>query len=233
MNKPDWLIDELIFAGEEHLDPAYVEGYDQKSAVDHAHDIETLKAHGLNGDSVVVDLGAGTGGFALEIAPHCRRVVAVDVSDAMLAILEREIARTGVTNIDVVHAGLISYEHQGEPVDFVYSRNTFHHLPDFWKMVALSRIARMLRPGGVLLLHDLIYSFDASEVEDAIEDWLSNAAPSPDVGFTRADLALHVRTEYSTFDWLFEPMLERAGLEILDVHHRPSRTYAAYLCRKP
>lgn len=232
MTKPGWMIDELIYAGEEHLDPEYVEGYDQKSAVDHTSDIEILKAHGLDSESVVVDMGAGTGLFALELAPHCRRVVAVDVSDAMLAILEREIKRTGVTNIEVVHAGLLSYEHQGGPADFVYSRNTFHHLPDFWKALALQRIADMLAPGGVLLLHDLIYSFDTIEAEEAIEGWLDNAAPTPDAGFTREDLALHIRTEYSTFSWLFEPMLERAGLEILDVRHRPSRTYSAYVCRK-
>ncbi len=226
------MIDELIYAGEEHLDPEYVEGYDEKSAVDHSDDIETLQAHGLNSESVVVDMGAGTGLFALALAPHCERVVAVDVSDAMLAILEREIERAGINNIEVVHAGLLSYEHQAAPADFVYSRNTFHHLPDFWKALALQRIAEMLAPGGVLLLHDLVYSFDTSEVGEAIEGWLSRAAPTPDVGFTRADLELHIRTEYSTFSWLFEPMLERAGLEILEARHRPSRTYSAYVCRK-
>ena len=233
MTKRDWLIDELIYAGEEHLDPEYVAGYDQKSAVDHADDIATLQAHGLDSESVVVDMGAGTGHFALQLAPHCRRVVAVDVSNAMLAVLEREIARTGVENVEVTHAGLLSYEHQGEPADFVYSRNTFHHLPDFWKALGLQRIANLLKPGGVLLLHDLIYSFDTAEADETIENWLSNAAPTPDAGFTRADLALHIRTEYSTFSWLFEPMLERAGFEILDVRHRPSRTYAAYVCKKP
>ena len=232
MTKPDWMIDELIYAGEEHLDPAYVAGYDLKSAVDHSDDIATLQAHGLNSESVVVDMGAGTGLFALQLAPHCRRVVAIDVSDAMLAVLERELERTGVTNIEAVHAGLLSYEHQGAPADFVYSRNTFHHLPDFWKALALQRIADMLAPGGVLLLHDLVYSFDTAEVEERLEGWLSRAAPTPDSGFTRADLELHIRTEYSTFSWLFEPMLERAGFEIRAAIHRPSRTYSAYVCLK-
>ena len=124
------MIDELIYAGDEHLDPEYVDGYDQKSAVDPVHDIETLTSHGLNEESVVVDLGAGTGLFARAIASHCRRVVAVDVSDAMLAILDREIKRDGIDNIEVIRAGLLSYEHEGGAPNFVYCRNTLHHLPN-------------------------------------------------------------------------------------------------------
>ena len=227
-----WRIDELIYAGEEHLDPDYVAGYDQKSAVDPANDIEILKSHGLDSGSVVVDMGAGTGVFACAIAPHCRRVVAVDVSEAMLALLEEEIERQKIENIEVVRAGLMSYEHPGDPADFVYSRNTFHHLPDFWKALALQRIAGILKPGAVLLLHDLVYSFDPEDAEAAIENWLRGAAPTPEAGFTREDLELHIRTEYSTFSWLFEPMLERAGFEVLETRHRPSRTYSAYVCVK-
>ncbi len=213
MTKPGWMIDELIYAGDEHLDPEYVEGYDEKSAVDHSDDIGRCKLTGSTRRASSSTWAPEPGCSRWRLLRYCKRVVAVDVSDAMLAILEREIERAGCDNIEVVHAGLLSYDHQGEPADFVYSRNTFHHLPDFWKALALQRIAEMLAPGGVLLLHDLVYSFDTSEVGEAIEGWLSRAAPTPDVGFTRADLELHVRTEYSTFSWLFEPMLGtgRAG----------------------
>lgn len=38
-------------------------------------------------------------------------------------------------------------------------RNVLHRLPDFWKAIALDRIARMLWPGGVLCLRDLIFGF--------------------------------------------------------------------------
>ena len=227
-----WRIDELAFAGGEHLDPEYVAGYDRKSAFDPAGDIETLVSHGLNEESVIVDMGAGTGVFARAIAPHCRKVVAVDLSDVMLAILEQENERSKITNVEVVHAGLLSYEHRGQPADFVYSRNTLHHLPDFWKALALQRVAGMLAPGGVLLLHDLVYSFEPGEAREAFESWLGNAAPSPDVGYTRHDLETHIREEYSTFSWLLEPMLERAGFEILEARHRPSKTYSVYVCLK-
>jgi hypothetical protein len=41
-----------------------------------------------------------------------------------------------------------------------------------------------------------------------------------------------LRTEYSTFSWLLEPMLERVGFAIREVEYSPSRAFAAYTCVK-
>lgn len=232
MSTPGWWIDELAYAGDEHLDPAYVATYDAKTGVDPTPDLNLLRTLGLGADSILVDLGAGTGAFALAAAPYCRRVVAVDVSPAMLEIVSVNAEQLGLTNVEAVHAGFLSYEHQGEPADFVYSRNALHHLPDFWKAVALQRVADILKPGGVLRLHDLVYNFDPHEAGDALEAWLAGAAPSPEAGWTRSELETHVREEYSTYSWLLEPVLERAGFKIHDAQYRPSRTYAAYTCVK-
>jgi SAM-dependent methyltransferase len=232
MQRPGWFPDELAYAGDEHLDTGYVETYNRKSAHDHSGDLEILTALGLNADSVVVDLGAGTGTFALAVAPRCRRVVAVDVSPAMLAYLQAQAQQAGVDNVEVVRAGFLSYQHAGDPADVVYSRNALHHLPDFWKAVALKRVADLLRPGGVLLLHDLVYHVEPNEIEPTIEAWLANARDTPEEGWTRAELETHVREEYSTFSWLHEELLERSGFEVREATYRPSRTYAAYTCVK-
>jgi SAM-dependent methyltransferase len=226
---PDWFINEIGHAGSEHLDPEYVAGYDRKAATDPAEDLAILQERGLDETHTLVDLGAGTGTFALAAAPFCRRVVAVDVSRPIFDVLEEKLAHAGVGNVETVHAGFLSYEHHGEPADFVYSRHALHHLPDFWKVVALNRIAAMLRPGGVLLLRDLVYSFDPDETERVIESWLSGASGDAAVGWTRDELATHVREEYSSFSWLLEPMLERSGFRIQDVQHHGS-TYSTYIC---
>ncbi|MGI8689357.1 MAG: class I SAM-dependent methyltransferase [Thermomicrobiales bacterium] len=232
MQRPGWFPNELAHAGAEHLDPAYVAIYDRKSATDPTEDLTLLRALGLDESSVVVDLGAGTGTFALAVAPLCRRIVAVDVSPAMLATASAQAERLGLTNLEVVHSGFLTYAHQGDRADFVYSRNALHHLPDFWKALALERVADMLRPGGVLRLHDLVFSFDPNEAEHTIEAWLRGARERPEDGWTRAELETHVREEYSTFSWLLEPMLEHAGFDIREAIYRPSRTYAAYTCVK-
>ncbi len=230
MSTHDWYLDELAHAGAEHLDTNYVPTYDDKAATDPTEDLEVLRALGLNTAHTLVDFGAGTGTFALAVAPLCRRYVAVDVSPVMLQHLRQKTAAAGITNIEVVQAGFLSYQHQGDPADFVYSRHALHHLPDFWKAIALLRVAAILKPGGVFYLRDLVYSFEPQETENIIEDWLSHAAPSSDKGWTRAELATHLREEYSPFSWLLEPMIERAGFVIKQVEH--SDIYAAYTCVK-
>jgi SAM-dependent methyltransferase len=227
---PGWYLDELAHAGAEHLDDAYVAGYEQKAGSEWLSDLALLRELGLGEFSTLVDLGAGVGALAVAAAPLCRRVVAVDVSHAMIAALRERASRSHLSNLEIVQQGLLSYEHRGEPADFVYSRHALHHLPDFWKVVALKRISDMLQPGGVLRLRDLIYAFQPDETERVIEDWLAAAADNPAAGWTRAELEEHLRAEYSTFTWLLEPMLERTGFEIREVEYSASRIFAAYVC---
>ena len=222
----NWRLDELSHAGPEHLDPDYVAAYDKKSPTDWSEDVATLQALGVGATSTVVDLGAGTGTFARAIAPHVARVVAVDVSEPMVAAMR-------ANGVEAVRAGFLSYEHEGDPPDAVFTRNALHHLPDFWKAIALERVARLLRPGGVLLLEDLVYSFEPGEADTVIAAWLAAAPDDSAMGWTAAELAEHVREEHSTFTWLLEPMLERVGFEIRDRWLSPTRTYAAYTCVRP
>ena len=230
--RPSWYPDELAHAGPEHLDAAYVAGYDCKAQTDPAEDLALLRQMGLNEASTVVDLGAGTGVFALAVAPLCRRVVAVDISPAMIAYLRRQAAERGITNLECVQAGFLGYAHEGPLADIVYSRNALHHLPDFWKGIALQRIAYTLKPGGIFRLHDLVYSFAPAEASEVVAGWLAGAVDDPAQGWTAEEFATHLREEYSTYSWLLEPLLDAAGFDIASVEHRPSRTYSAYTCVK-
>jgi SAM-dependent methyltransferase len=218
-----WLFDELAHAGPEHLDPTYIAGYDAKSQTDWSDDIAALQELGIGTTSTVVDLGAGTGAFAEAIAPLVARGVAVDVSEPMAAAMRAR-------GVEAVRAGLLTYRHDGAPPDAVFTRNALHHLPDFWKAIALERMARLLRPGGVLRLRDLVYSFEPSEASDAIAQWLAAAPDDPAAGWTETELVEHVREESSTFTWLLEPILERVGFAIRDRQLSRSRTFAAYTC---
>ncbi len=216
------MLDELAHAGPEHLDPGFVAGFDRKQGrPDPSEDLALLDGH------TVVDLGAGTGRFAMAAAKRFDRVVAVDVSPAMLAVIRS----AGLPNVECVQAGFLTYEHRGEPADAVFTRHALHQLPDFWKAIALHRIAGMLRPGGLLRLRDLIYDFQPGETETVLRDWFDQAVTDPEVGYTRDDLAEHVRTEHSTFRWLLEPMLDAAGFEVLDVQFT-GRVFGAYTCQK-
>jgi len=228
-----WMIDELAHAGPEHLDAGFVAGYDRKQGdPGHDADLDVLRSAGvLTPQATVVDLGTGTGRFARAVAPHCARVVAVDVSPVMLEHCRAAAAAEGLAGIELVRAGFLGYEHTGAPADVVFSRNALHHLPDFWKGQALARVAQVLRPGGVLRLHDLVYDVDPAQAPGVLDRWLVGAGTDPDRGYTAEDLALHVRTEFSTYRWLLDAMLAATGFEVLDVRVH-QQFYAAYTCRR-
>ena len=226
-----WWLDELAHAGAEHLDEDYVAGYERKAGFEPTEDVENLVAHGLGPDSTLVDLGAGTGAFAIAAARRCARVIAVDVSPAMVAVLRRRVDDLGVDNVTVVEGGFLSYEHEGPPADAVYTRNALHQVPDFWKAIALTRIHGLLRAGGILRLRDLVHDFEPADADVAIDAWMAGAVDDPATGWTADELAEHVRLEFSTFSWLFEPMLERCGFEILERENRRG-AYGAYTCRR-
>ena len=177
-----WQLDEGAHAGPEHLDPGYVAGYERKAGYDPTPDVEVLLANGVGADSVVVDLAAGTGVFARAMAPHCSQVVAVDVSPAMVAMLRTRVADDGLTNVSVVEGGFLSYDHAGPPPDAVFSRNALHQLPDFWKVVALRRIAELLKPGGLLRVRDLVYDFGPEEIDERVAGWMAWAVDDPASG---------------------------------------------------
>lgn len=224
-----WWLDEGEHAGVEHLDPRYVAGYDRKAGFDPTDDVDALVVRGLGTDSVVVDMGAGTGTFTVAVAPLCHRVVAVDISPAMTAALRTRVDVLGFDHVEVVDGGLLSYDHGGEPADVVFTRNALHQIPDFWKAIALERMASFLRPGGVLRLRDLVFDFAPHEAEERIEAWMAGAVTDPSAGWTADELAAHVRGEFSTYSWLLDAMLDRTGFDVAERTFRRS-AYGAYTC---
>jgi ubiquinone/menaquinone biosynthesis C-methylase UbiE len=228
-----WLPDELKYAGREHFDPVHAARYDQKMDAESEDELALLAERGIGESSTVVDLGAGTGQFVMTASAAVRRVTAVDVSAIMLERLREKVRRARIQNVDCVLAGFLTYAHEGEPVDLVYTRFALHHLSDFWQAIALSRMAAILRAGGILRLWDVVYSFEPQEATSRLEDWISKMASSDvEHSWTRAELEEHVRDENSTFTWLLEPMIERAGFAIESADYSEDGVFARYVCVK-
>ena len=226
------MLDERASAGRENLDAGHVARYDAKEDADASGELLLCQKLGLGPDATVVDLGAGTGQFALAVAPACARVVAVDVSPVMLERLKAKRDDARLTNIEIVNAGFLSYEHRGPKPDLVYSRLALHHLPDVWKALALARVAQILSPEGAFRLFDVVYSFDPSEAHERLEAWCARFGGNrSEHHWSRAELEEHVREEHSTFSWLLEPMIERAGLRIEDASYSDDAIFASYVLR--
>ncbi|MGI9119441.1 MAG: class I SAM-dependent methyltransferase [Acidimicrobiales bacterium] len=228
---PGWMLDEVASAGRENLDASHVSRYDAKEDAGAVGEVALLEELGLTPGSVVVDVGAGTGQFTLAVASACARVVAVDVSPVMLKRLGAKVSDAQLTNVEVVQAGFLTYAHEGSRADFVYSRYALHHLPDFWKAVALERLHRVLRPGGVLRLWDVVYNFDPAEAQERIGAWCATGGADAEGDWSRAELEEHVRDECSTFSWLLEPMIQRSGFAIEQAVYSEDGIFAAYVLR--
>ncbi|WP_445633136.1 Methyltransferase type 11 [Nostoc sp. DSM 114161] len=230
---PAWYFDESKMAGVDFEDVAQVEAYDRNQTVSTPEKEQALVNRlGISSRHTVIDLGAGTGTFAIQASLIGANVHAVDISQAMINYAQKKAKIFDATNIKFHQAGFLTYQHQDEPVDFVVTKNALHILPDFWKMIAFLRIAELLKPKGIFYLRDVIFSFPPVEYKSSIDEWIKQVAKPEGQGWTTQDFEMHVREEHSTFTWIVEEMLTRSGLKILEVTYL-TPVYTEYLCMKP
>ena len=109
-------------------------------------------------DDHVVDLGAGTGLLTLALAPRVEELTAVDISERMLERLDDKAAADSVTNLEPLVADLRRLPLEDECATLVVSNYAFHHLDDPGKELALAEARRILRPGGRLVICDMMFS---------------------------------------------------------------------------
>jgi ubiquinone/menaquinone biosynthesis C-methylase UbiE len=231
MPTPSWQYHEPDHPGEDF--DAIAEIYDQnmKKFRDVDREIqEILDFLDLKPDHAVLEIGTGTGEFALAAARHCAKVYAVDLSGGMLRYAGKKAASRNIRNIDFLQGGFLTYEHQGGLLDAAVTQIALHHLPDFWKQVALLRIADLLKAGGKFCLRDVVYSFDVAGYKDYFTKLIAQASNRSGEEFARS-MSKHVKNEYSTLDWVMEGMIRQAGFDIISAEHK-NGFFSLYLCIK-
>ena len=107
----------------------------------------------------VLDVATGGGHTALAFASIVRRVVACDLTEPMLAAARAHVRSRGGSSIEFVagDAGVLPF--RDESFDVVTCRTAAHHFADV--AAAVRQIHRVLRPGGSLLLQDILGHDDA------------------------------------------------------------------------
>jgi ubiquinone/menaquinone biosynthesis C-methylase UbiE/DNA-binding transcriptional ArsR family regulator len=101
---------------------------------------------------VVGDLGCGPGQVSVALAPFVARVVAVDSSAAMLQAARRRLH--GFDNIDLRRGDLEALPIDDERLDAATLMLVLHHVPEPGQ--ALAEVARVLKPGGRVLVVDML-----------------------------------------------------------------------------
>lgn len=100
----------------------------------------------------VADLGTGTGRMIELLAPLADRVVGIDQSPAMLNLARTRLEKSGLRNVQLRQGDLYALPVERDGYDFVVLHQVLHYLDD--PLRALREAARILRPGGRLLVID-------------------------------------------------------------------------------
>jgi ubiquinone/menaquinone biosynthesis C-methylase UbiE len=132
-------------------------------AMDHA---------GLHPETVVVDLGGGTGFLSEGLAPRVALVHLVDSSPEMQAVARQKLA--GFPNIQYHLTNGPNIPLPDESVDAVLANMYLHHIAD--PGLALAEIVRVLRPGGRVVITDL---------DEHTHTWLREEQADVWLGFSR------------------------------------------------
>lgn len=110
--------------------------------------VENIRKH-VDKDDSVLDFGCGTGTYSIAIADKVNKILATDISQKMLAIAAARAEERGIENITFEQLEI--FDSRLKPASFsaVLAFNILHLQQDLDK--ALSRIAELLQPGGLLI----------------------------------------------------------------------------------
>jgi len=147
---------------------------------------------------VVADLGAGEGLLSELLARRCKKVIAVDNSEKIVAFGAAKAKKNGLKNLEFRLGDLQNPPVDPGSVDLVILSQALHHAAD--PAAALASAARLLKPHGQLLLLDLLaHKFEKARelygdrwlgfAESDLHRWLEAA------GFKKIEISVVAREE--------------------------------------
>ncbi len=123
----------------------------------------------------VLDVGTGTALIPVELCkrhPFCR-VMATDMAVNMLNLAVYNIELAGIRHrVTLTQSDAKEMIFRDGMFDVVMSNSIIHHLPE--PIEALREMVRVLRPGGILFVRDLMRPHDLATLEQLVETYTGN-----------------------------------------------------------
>ena len=226
----EWQWDEVQQIGKDYAALKEVEIYDEthnkfRDTLSESKDV-ILKLGASKGETLL-DIGCGTGVFLIQAAKFGLSVFGVDVSEKMLEYAAKKSKENSV-DIELKNSGFLILPYENEKFDYVTTSFSMHHLPDFYKFIALKNMHRVLKKNGVLFIQDVVIV--EKNYEDNINALIKRQY-SLGGNFLKEDAIQHFKEEFSTFDWILDQMIEKAGFKIMD-KNIDDGLFAKYYCTK-
>lgn len=147
---------------------------------------------------VVADLGSGEGLLSELLARRCKKVIAVDNSEKMVAFGANKAKKNGLKNLEFRLGDLESPPVDPQSVDLVILSQALHHAANPARAIASAH--RLLGPGGQILILDLLeHAFEQARelygdhwlgfAESDLHRWLETA------GFKKIEISVVAREE--------------------------------------
>ena len=108
---------------------------------------EFIESMQLYKDKSVLEIGIGTGRLAIKVAPMCKDLCGIDISEKTIKRATENLSIC--QNVRLICADFMSFEFN-ERFDVIYSSLTFMHIKD--KHSAIQKIASLLNSGGIFVL---------------------------------------------------------------------------------
>jgi SAM-dependent methyltransferase len=115
--------------------------------------VAALKKYGIDRGSRGIDLGCGTGWYVKNLSECGYEMTGIDNSPSLVA----EAKRNNANNKALIRqADMLALDFEKDSFDFVYCVNSLHHLMDNGQLsLALAQAHRVLKKGGLLIIHEL------------------------------------------------------------------------------
>jgi SAM-dependent methyltransferase len=126
--------------------------------------VEALK---LTNEDTVLEVGCGTGIFALSLAGHAAHVTGLDLTPEMLAQARALQAELNIANVSWQQGDALPLPFAAGTFSIVVSKATFHHFID--PAAVLSQMARVAAPGARLSVSDMTFEPAQGVTFDRIE----------------------------------------------------------------